>query len=107
MNKAVYTWRVDPVLKQELEAFARAENKPLGQVLTEIVEERLRAANSNPSIMSTDTKAQETLKLELMEFIGSFHGPSPGQSATNAVVREAFSQKFEEDARRRKAPRAR
>lgn len=73
----VYSWRVSPHLKDELEAAARAERKSLAELLTEIAEgwlERSRAPES------TEGEHQRRLHAAALPFIGSFQGDDPARA---------------------------
>ena len=97
----VYSWRVDPELKAELEAAARRDDKSVGAVIDEACREWLGKSRT----MAEEDAARARRRKILMEAAGSVDGP--GVSATNRNVREAFHLKRQSDDLRRRAPRAR
>lgn len=97
----VYSWRVDPELKAELEAAARRNDRSVGAVIAEACREWLRKSRASVG----EDEEQARLKAKLMEIAGSVAGP--GVSATNANLREAFHLKRLSDDVRRRAPRTR
>jgi hypothetical protein len=100
MSKSeVYSWRLEPALKAELEAAARAEEVPLAVVLERLTRDWLRQRREQ------DESEQERLRAALMACAGSFKGP--GRSATNAEVRRVMGQQLMKKYRasQRRAPR--
>ena len=97
----VYSWRVDPELKAELEAVAREEKTSVGAV----IEKACRTLIEDARPEGKDMKEQNRLRAALMKVAGSVNGP--GVSATNENVREAFLLKRLEDELRRSAPKSR
>jgi hypothetical protein len=104
MNKIskseVYSWRITPALKAELEAAARAERMPLSILLERITEDWLKERR-----LSDDVAEQERLRAKLLAVAGSFKGPAI--SATNAEVRRVMGQQLMKKYRasQRRAPR--
>ena len=100
----VYSWRVDPALKRELEAAARADGRSLAHLLNQISRDWLRRERP-----ITATDRQGILDISLNIIIEGANDESDGgppvKSATNAVVREAFAEKLIQDRERRGGPR--
>lgn len=77
---AVYSWRLSPRLKSDLEEAARAEKKSMAEFLEKIAREwleRFRESNGK------DEERQRVLHEAGMKFIGSIRG-SEFPSAENA-----------------------
>ncbi len=67
----VYSWRLSPRLKGQLEEAARAEQKSMAELLEEIAQEWLeRFRDSN----GDDAELQKALHDAGMKFIGSIQG---------------------------------
>jgi hypothetical protein len=104
MNKMtkseVYSWRLSPTLKADLEAAARAEKLPLSGLLERIAEGWLKEHKP-----TGDAAEQERLRAKLLAAAGSFKGPA--RSATNAEVRRVMGQQLMKKYRasQRRAPR--
>jgi hypothetical protein len=92
----VYSWRMTPALKAELEAAARAEKILLSAFLERIAEDWLRAHRS-----IDDEAEQRRLRAALMACAGTYKGD--GTSATNKRVREVMSEYLEAKHGRRRA----
>ena len=85
MSKSeVYSWRVTPALKAELEAAARAEKLPLSTLLERIAEDWLKGRRS-----SGKEAEQRRLRAALMACVGTYKGPAV-ESATNERVRQVM-----------------
>jgi hypothetical protein len=97
MSKSeVYSWRVSPALKADLEAAARAEELPLSTLLERIAQDWLRAR------ATTDDEAEQSrLRAALMACAGTYKGD--GKSATNKRVREVMGEYLETKHGRRRA----
>jgi hypothetical protein len=96
----VYSWRVTPALKSQLEAAARAERMPLAALLARIAEDWLKERR-----VSDDVAEQGHLRAKLLAVAGTFKGPAI--SATNAEVRRVMGQQLMKKYRasQRRAPR--
>ena len=96
----VYSWRVTPALKAQLEAAAHTEEVPLSTLLERIAENWLKERRP-----SDDQAEQERLRAKLLAVAGSFKGPAI--SATNAEVRRVMGQQLMRKYRasQRRAPR--
>ena len=97
MSKSeVYSWRVTPALKAELEAAARAEKIPLSALMERIAEDWLKGRRS-----SREKAAQQRLRAALMACAGTYKGD--GTSATNQRIREVMGEHLEAKYGRRRA----
>src|SRR5262245_62641709 len=100
MDKSeVYSWRLEPVLKADLEAAARSEKVPLSVVLERLTRDWLKQRKEH------DESEQKRLRAALMACAGSYKGD--GTSATNAEVRRVMGQQLMKKYRasQRRAPR--
>jgi hypothetical protein len=85
----VYSWRLAPELKMQLELAARDEKSSIGAVLERITRDWLkRRRTRNPK-----KAEQERLRAALMACAGMYKGD--GTSATNARVREVMGEYLE------------
>ena len=76
-KSAVYSWRLSPRLKGELEEAARAEQKSMADLLEEIARDWLgHFKRSN----GDDAGRQKALHEAGMKFIGSIHGEDPNRA---------------------------
>ena len=69
----VYSWRLSPQLKAELEESARVRKKSLAQLLEDIAEDWLRGARSEREGES-EAQKQQLLRESAMRFIGTIEG---------------------------------
>lgn len=73
----VYSWRLSPRLKSELEEAARAGEKSMAELLEEIAQEWLeRFKDSN----GDDDERQRVLHEATMKFVGSIRGDDPNRA---------------------------
>jgi hypothetical protein len=85
MSKSeVYSWRLTPELKAELEEAARIEKTSVGRLLERTMLEWLEGQKP-----ARGKGEQRRLRRELMGFAGAFHGD--GTSATNVNVRAVIT----------------
>lgn len=63
----VYSWRISPHLKSELEEAAQAEQKSLAALLEEIAEDWLERSRGR----GEEDEEQERLRAAAMKFVGS------------------------------------
>jgi hypothetical protein len=70
----VYSWRLSPRLKYDLEQAARAEQKSMAELLEEIAQEWLERFRDSDS---DDEERQRVLHEAGMKLIGSIHGDGP------------------------------
>ncbi|MEW5962991.1 MAG: ribbon-helix-helix protein, CopG family [Pseudomonadota bacterium] len=96
----VYSWRVDPDLKQALEATAREQGSSVSAVIEQACRELIARTGSEES----DEQRQARLRKALLAVAGTAKGP--GTSATNERVREAFRSKRREAGIRRHAAKS-
>jgi predicted DNA-binding protein len=76
----VYSWRLSPELKTDLEEAARAEQRSLAQLLEEIAEEWLTRFRDRGE---DDRERQERIRQAAMKSVGAIHGDDP-RRAENA-----------------------
>lgn len=84
----VYSWRVDPELKAELEAVARRKKVKMAAVLERAARDWLRKETPRD-----DAEEQARLRAALMACAGTVSGD--GTSATNKVVRRVMGDALE------------
>ena len=82
----VYSWRVDPELKAELEAVARAEKTSVGTLVEQVVRDWL---GQRKRLTAGEKAGQERINRELDKCMGTIVGD--GVSATNDVVRRVIT----------------
>ena len=96
----VYSWRVDPELKSELEAVARTEKTSISTLVERAVREWL---GQRKKLTAGEKAEQERINRELDKCMGSIVGD--GVSATNEVVRRVISAKLKAKYAHRPPPR--
>ena len=84
----VYSWRLDPELKHQLEAAAGAEKTSVSRLL-----ERLAKSWLKHKVDPESADEQERLRQLAMSFAGIFEGD--GTSATNKRVRKVMDARLE------------
>jgi hypothetical protein len=86
----VYSWRLDPSLKQSLEAAARDRNTSTGGLLDRIVRDWLQKERAEE-----DEEAMERrIRAEAAKWIGSVRGSDPTRSMrAKEIVRERIQAK--------------
>ena len=94
----VYSWRVDPDLKQRLESAARDEKTSIGGLLERIAREWLGRHRSGED----DEEQQRRLHAEARKWIGSI---SSGDPYGSEQVKERVRKYIQEKHRRREARR--
>lgn len=100
MSKSeVYSWRITPALKAQLEAAARDEKTTVSALLERMVRDWLAAR------LPDDAKEQRRLHARALAAIGtvSVGGPSATNANVRAVVGEYLEKKYR--ASQRRAPR--
>jgi hypothetical protein len=87
----VYSWRLTPRLKGELEEAARVEQKSMAELLEEIAREWLeRFKDSN----GDDTERQRILHEAVMKCAGTIHGNDPNRAENaRALVRAQIARR--------------
>ena len=100
----VYSWRVDPALKRDLEAAARAEKTSVSAVLDRACRSWLEHSGKAKAGESDKARRRRVLH----EIVNSARALDPGgattPSATNVAVRTAFAQKQKTERKRRPRP---
>jgi predicted transcriptional regulator len=96
----VYSWRVDPELKSELEAVARTEKTSISSLVERAVREWL---GQRKRLIADEKAEQERINRELDKCMGNIVGD--GVSATNDVVRRVISAKLKAKYAHRPPPR--
>jgi hypothetical protein len=91
MKSEVYSWRLSPDLKADLEAAARRGRVSIARLLERIAREWLQA---RASAAEDDEAEQERLRAVAMQFVGTIRGGDPDRSATvSQRVRERLASK--------------
>ena len=88
----VYSWRLSPVLKAELEEAAKAESKNLASLLEEITEDWLahQKARSN-----SEDDSQKSIREAAMRFVGAIQGDDPSRSENvRSAVRARLAERY-------------
>jgi hypothetical protein len=87
----IYSWRLSPRLKADLEEAARAEDKSLAALLEQIAREWL----ARSKIQGADEEElQRRLREAAMKAVGAVHGSNPGRAANAASeVRKRLAQR--------------
>ena len=91
MRSEVYSWRLSPDLKSDLEDAARREGISLARLLERISRDWLKA---RASAAENDEAEQERLRAVAMQFVGTIRGGDPDRSAmVSQRVRERLASK--------------
>jgi len=77
MKTEVYSWRLSPVLKTQLEEAARAERKSLAELLEKIAEDWLAHSRGRNG---TEDERQQQLRSAALKFVGTIQGNDPGRA---------------------------
>jgi hypothetical protein len=86
----VYSWRLDPELKERLELAARAESMSIGGLLDRIARDWLGSQRSDED----DEAAQRRLRAEAARWIGSIRGNDPTRAErAKEIVRKRIRAK--------------
>ncbi len=84
MKTEVYSWRLSPHLKSELQDAARAERKSLADLLEEIVKGWLQQGRGQAS--DTEAEAQQRVREAAMKCAGTIEGrPDLAETARSEV----------------------
>lgn len=70
----VYSWRLSPRLKAELEEAAQAEQKSVAQLLEEVAQEWLERFNDRGG---DEHEHQERIREAAFKSVGAIHGKDP------------------------------
>jgi hypothetical protein len=97
----VYTWRVSPTLKADLEEAARAGRHTVAQLLDEIVTEHLQGAHRR---RGSEADQQRRLHLRAARFAGRMAGTNPRRAEK---ARDLVRTRLQSTSRARRSPRAR
>lgn len=86
----VYSWRLDPDLKQRLEAAARAEGTSVGSLLDRITRDWLGTHRPDED----EEAMEQRIRAEAAKWIGSIRGSDPTRSLrAKEIVRERIRAK--------------
>jgi len=103
MKTEVYSWRLSPEKKMELESEARREGKSVAQVLDEISTEWLKQRRNG---RDGDEAEQERIRKRLMKVVGSIRSGDPTRAErSKELVREIIRSKYEAERKRNAARR--
>ena len=92
MKTEVYSWRLSPDLKSDLEEAARRERVSVSRLLERIAREWLKA---RAAAAEDDEAEQERLRAIAMQFVGTIRGGDPGRaSEVSNRVRELLARKY-------------
>lgn len=90
MKSEVYSWRLSPDLKADLEHAARREGVSVSSLLDRITREWLKARPG----AADDEAEQERIRASAMRFIGKLRGGDPDRSAkVSERVRETLKER--------------
>ena len=91
MKSEVYSWRLSPELKADLEHAARAERVSVSRLLERIAREWLKARPG----AAEDEAEQERIRASAMRFIGKLRGGDPDLSErASERVREILEERY-------------
>lgn len=96
----VYSWRVDPQLKAELERAAKSQRTTIAALIERVMTEWLR---DHQTLSRAEKENQDRINSELDKYIGTV--VSDGVSATNEVVRRVIGAQLQARHARRPHPR--
>jgi hypothetical protein len=92
MKSEVYSWRLSPDLKSDLEEAARRERVSVAQLLERITRAWLK---TRASAAEDDAAEQERLRAIAMQFVGTIRGGDPDRAAeVSKRVRELLARKY-------------
>jgi hypothetical protein len=92
MKSEVYSWRLSPDLKEDLEEAARRERISVSRLLERIAREWLK---TRASAAEDDEAEQERIRARAMRFVGSIQGGDPDRAANaRERVREVLARKY-------------
>jgi len=78
MKTEVYSWRLSPRLKMELEEAAQAERKSVAELLVQIAEDWLRRCSGHSG---SEDERQRQLRDAAMKSVGTLQGSDPDRAA--------------------------
>jgi hypothetical protein len=92
MKSEVYSWRLSPDLKGEIEEAARRERVSVARLLERIAREWLK---TRPIAGEDDEAEQARLRAVAMRFAGTIRGGDPDRAAeAGKRVRESLARKY-------------
>lgn len=95
MKTEVYSWRLDPEKKIELESEARREGKSVAEVLDEISSQWL---NTRRDAHNGDGTEQARIRKRIMATVGTIRGGDPTRATrSRELVREIVRRKHEKE----------
>ena len=77
MKTEVYSWRLSPRLKMELEEAARAKSKSLADLLEQIAQDWLAQSKGQGG---SEDERQQRLHGSAMRFVGAIEGDDPSRA---------------------------
>jgi hypothetical protein len=77
MKTEVYSWRLTPRLKMELEEAAQAERKSVAELLVQIAEDWLRRSSGQSG---SEDERQQHLRDAAMKSVGTLRGNDPDRA---------------------------
>jgi hypothetical protein len=77
MKTEVYSWRLSPRLKMELEEAAQAERKSVAELLVQIAEDWLRRSSGQSG---SEDERQQSLRDAAMKSVGTLRGNDPDRA---------------------------
>lgn len=77
MKTEVYSWRLSPRLKTDLEEAARAERKSVAELLEQIARDWLERSSGRGE---NEDDRQQNLRAAAMKFVGTIQGDNPGRA---------------------------
>jgi hypothetical protein len=92
MKTEVYSWRLSPDLKDDLEEAARRERVSVARLLERIARQWLKA---RAAAVEDDEAEQERLRAVAIQFAGTVRGGDPDRAAeVSKRVRELLARKY-------------
>jgi hypothetical protein len=92
MKTEVYSWRLSPHLKAELEEAARAEKKSVAELLDTIARDWLERSKATEE---DEEERQKRLHEVAMKFVGSIQGDHPGRAENaRSLVRTRLAHRY-------------
>lgn len=77
MKTEVYSWRLSPRLKTELEEAARAERKSVSELLEQIARDWLEHSRVRDE---DEDERQQRIRAEALKFVGTIQGGNPNRA---------------------------
>ncbi len=87
----VYSWRLSPRLKSELEEAARAGHKSVSELLEQIAQDWLEHSRGRDE---GEDERQLRIRSEALRFVGTLHGGDPNRAASaRSEVRDRIARR--------------